>query len=148
MELAYIKEIIQLMKENDLKVFSLKDENSKLYLESHAKYAEVAPLTQTTISGDSSSVKSETTAAQSELIEIRADQIGIFYTQPDAESTETFVKVGDEVGVGDQIGLIEIMKLFNEVRVEQAGIIEKILVSNGEPVEFDQVLMLLRPKED
>lgn len=148
MELAYIKKIIQLMKENDLKVFSLKDENSKLYLESHAKYAEVAPLTQTTISGDSSSVKSETTAAQSELIEIRADQIGIFYTQPDADSTETFVKVGDEVGVGDQIGLIEIMKLFNEVRVEQAGIIEKILVSNGEPVEFDQVLMLLRPKED
>lgn len=149
MEIDKIKEIIKLMKDNDLKKISLKNKDHELYLEAHSnnnapvQFEEPLVSTQSAPTSKSNDAKSET-----KLIEVRANQIGIFYTQPDEDSTDTFVKVGDRVKVGDQIGLIEIMKLFNEVLVEDAGVIEEILVANGEPVEYDQVLILLRPEEE
>ena len=141
MEIDKIKEIIQLMKDADLKVFELKDKGQKLYLEA---YSNAAPTAQTT----TDVAPKDTAKPTNNVVEIRSDQIGVFYTQPEEDSDETFVSEGDRVNAGDQIGLIEIMKLFNEVTVDQAGTIEKILVSNGETVEFDQVLMLLRVEEE
>lgn len=141
MEIDKIKEIIQLMKDADLKVFELKDKGQKLYLEAHSN---ASPTAQTT----TDVAPKDTAKPTNNVVEIRSDQIGIFYTQPEEDSDETFVSEGDRVNAGDQIGLIEIMKLFNEVTVDQAGTIEKILVSNGETVEFDQVLMLLRVEEE
>lgn len=146
MEIDKIKEIMRLMKENDLKVFSLEEGETELYLEAHSENEAPAVNQPQTEIRQPEDILSNT-KIESKLIEVRADQVGIFYTQPEEDSTETFVAVGDKVEVGDQIGLIEVMKLFNEVRVEQAGIVEEILVANGEPVEYDQVVMLLRPEE-
>lgn len=145
MEIDKIKEIIELMKANDLKVLSIEDGDTELYLETHAQNVASPSVPQT----DAPLVDTKDTPLKGDagLIEVRANQIGIFYTQPDQDSPETFVSIGDKVEVGDQIGLIEIMKLFNEVRVDVAGTVEEILVANGEPVEFDQVLMLLKPEE-
>lgn len=149
METDKIKELIRLMKDNDLKVLRLEDENTKLYIEAHSKQTVHKPVqTNAAVPQATATDAPIQTTLESDLIEVRANQIGIFYTQPDEDSTDTFVKVGDKVEAGDQIGLIEIMKLFNEVRVEHSGIVEEILVANGEPVEFDQVLMLLRPEEE
>ncbi len=145
MEMDKIKELIQLMKESDLKVLSIEDEDTEIYLEAHAKENAQGPVhisPQTLSQGGVSSTEA------SNLVDVRAKQIGIFYTQPDEDSTDTFVKVGDKVKVGDQIGLIETMKIFNEVLVEDAGIVEEILVENEEPVEFDQVIMRLRKEEE
>ncbi len=58
---------------------------------------------------------------------------------------EAFVTVGSQVAVGAVVCLIEAMKIFNEIKAEQAGAIEKILVGNGESVEFGQPLFRLRP---
>lgn len=146
MEIDKIKDIIKLMKDNDLKVVSLNAGDTELYLESHSKdvapLAQPSPITHTNIPVDTS------TSSESNLIEVKSTQIGTFYTQPDEDSTGTFVNVGDKVNAGDQIGLIEIMKLFNEVRVEHSGVIKEILVANGDPVEYDQVLMLLQVEEE
>lgn len=147
MEIDRIKEYLKLMDENNLKIFSVVDGDTEVYLETHSdtpvpvQYQPVATSTDEESGADS-------TKKESDLIEVRSTQIGTFYSQPDEDSTDTFVSVGDKVNTGDQIGLIEIMKLFNEVRVEQSGVIEKILVANGEPVEYDQVLMLLKAEEE
>ena len=149
MQIDKLKEMIQLMKDSDLKILSIEDNDVEIYLEAHSKE------TSHTIAQQSPNVEAVNTrqSASSEepdqdLIDVRATQIGVFYTQPDEDSTDTFVSAGDKVETGDQIGLIETMKIFNKVLVEDSGIIEEILVENGEPVEFDQVIMRLRKEGD
>jgi acetyl-CoA carboxylase biotin carboxyl carrier protein len=68
--------------------------------------------------------------------------VGTFYSSssPDAEP---FVKVGDEVKVGDTLCIIEAMKMMNQIEAEVAGRITAIQVTNGEAVEFDQVLFVI-----
>ena len=144
MKMDNIKELIQLMKDNHLKSLKVKDGDLEIELEAHSNYSN--KVVESSSSPETNLEKS--VPKDSKLIEIRSTQIGTFYTQPDEDSTDTLVKVGDKVTSGDQIGLIEIMKLFNEVRVDHSGVIEEILVTNGEPVEYDQVLMLLRTEEE
>jgi len=148
MEIEKIKEIVQLMKDSDLKVFQLEDDDVELYLEAHSQESavQVPANGQAAVQNSSNGDEGSGSNGEDNLVEIRSDQIGVFYTQPDEESTDTFVKEGDSVQEGDQIGLIETMKLFNKMTVSQAGTIEKILVANGETVEYDQALMLLRPE--
>lgn len=83
-------------------------------------------------------------AEASNLITIKSPMIGTFYrsSSPDKPS---FVNVGDEVGTGKVVCIIEAMKLFNEIESEVSGKIVKILVDNASPVEYDQPLFLVEP---
>lgn len=149
MNIEKLEAIIQLMKESDLKVLSIEDQEVDIYLEAHSKEIKQAMTQGTSLANlTNSNTSSDATDQAPDLIDIKATQIGVFYTQPDEDSTETFVSIGDKVQVGDQIGLIETMKIFNEVLVKDSGVIEEILVENGEPVEFDQVIMRLRKEGD
>lgn len=84
-------------------------------------------------------------AEASNLITIKSPMIGTFYrsSSPDKPS---FVNVGDEIGTGKVVCIIEAMKLFNEIESEVSGKIVKILVDNASPVEYDQPLFLVEPK--
>ena len=73
---------------------------------------------------------------------VRAQMPGTFYRRPDPES-DPYVKEGDEVSAGDPIGLIEVMKNFNEVKVEEDGKISKFLVEEEEAVDAGQELVEL-----
>ena len=79
-----------------------------------------------------------------ELIEIRSPMVGTFYRRP-APDKPPYVEVGDHIKPGDIVCIIEAMKLFNEIESEVEGVIEKILVEDATPVEFDQPLFLVRP---
>ncbi len=79
-----------------------------------------------------------------ELLEIRAPMVGTFYRRP-APDKPPYVEVGDYVKPGDVVCIIEAMKLFNEIEAEVEGVIEKILVEDATPVEYDQPLFLVRP---
>jgi acetyl-CoA carboxylase biotin carboxyl carrier protein len=70
--------------------------------------------------------------------------VGTFYTSPNPDSP-AFVSVGSSVGADTTVCLIEAMKVFNEIKAETAGTIERILVESGKPVEYGQKLFLLRP---
>jgi len=78
------------------------------------------------------------------LIAVTAPMVGKFYSAP-APSDPPYVEVGSKVAVGATVGLIEVMKVFASIKTETAGVIERILVSSGEFVEFGQPLFLLRP---
>jgi acetyl-CoA carboxylase biotin carboxyl carrier protein len=78
------------------------------------------------------------------LVAVTAPMVGKFYSAP-APSDPPYVEVGSKVVVGATVGLIEVMKVFASIKTETAGVIERILVSNGEFVEFGQPLFLLRP---
>ncbi len=81
-------------------------------------------------------------AEAAEGTRVEAPMVGTFYaaSSPDAEP---FVKVGDQVAVGDTLCIIEAMKMMNQIEAEVAGRIAAIQVKNGEPVEFGQVLFVI-----
>ena len=81
----------------------------------------------------------------SNYVEIKSPMIGTFYRKPSPDKEE-FVKVGDTIGKGDVVCVIEAMKLFNEIESEISGKIVKVLVDDSTPVEYDQTLFLVDPK--
>ena len=80
----------------------------------------------------------------SKYIEIKSPMIGTFYRAPKPEDPP-FMNVGDSVSAGQRVGIIEAMKLFNEIDSEISGTIVKVLVENASPVEYDQPLFLVDP---
>jgi len=80
----------------------------------------------------------------SNLIEIKAPMVGTFYRAA-APGAPPFVDVNKTVAHGDVLCIIEAMKLMNEIEAEQGGRIAKIMVENGQPIEYGQVLFLLEP---
>ena len=70
--------------------------------------------------------------------------VGKFYSAP-APSDPPYVEVGSKVVAGATVGLIEVMKVFASIKTETAGVIERILVTNGQFVEFGQTLFWIRP---
>lgn len=82
--------------------------------------------------------------AANNYIEIKSPMIGTFYRSPKPEEP-SFVNVGDQIKAGDKVGIIEAMKLFNEIESEISGTIVKVLVENASPIEYDQPLFLVEP---
>lgn len=73
---------------------------------------------------------------------IKSPMVGTFYRSP-SPSSPAFVEEGQNVKVGDVLCIVEAMKMMNQIESDHAGVIEKILVEDGEPVEFDQPLMTI-----
>lgn len=73
---------------------------------------------------------------------IPSPMIGTFYSAP-GPGEEPFVRVGDLVAAGQTVAIIEAMKIMNEIQAERGGVVEELLVSNGQPVEYNQPLMRL-----
>ena len=83
-------------------------------------------------------------AAAAGQIEVAAPMVGTFYRAPSPEA-RAFVDVGDVVGVGDPLCLIEVMKLFTTINAEVAGRIVQIGAENGELVEYGRTLFVIEP---
>jgi len=75
---------------------------------------------------------------------ITAPMVGTFYAAPSPKD-RPFVQEGDEVRVGDTVGIVEAMKMMNEIESDVAGRVARILVKNGQPVEYGQPLMVIEP---
>jgi len=99
---------------------------------------ETAPETPVDITNDSDSLSS----GNHEVI--KSPIIGTFYRKPSPEK-DPFVSVGDRVETGSVVGIVEAMKLFNEIESDVSGTIVKVLVDDMSPVEYDQPLFLVDP---
>ena len=80
----------------------------------------------------------------SNLITVKSPMIGTFY-RASGPDKDPFASVGDTIGIGDTVCVIEAMKLFNEIEAEVSGKIVKVLVDDASPVEYDQPLFLVDP---
>ena len=72
--------------------------------------------------------------------------VGTFYSASDPQS-KAFVSPGTEVGPDTVVCIIEAMKVFNEIKAEMAGTVEKVMVQNAQPVEFGQPLFMVRVRK-
>ena len=83
-------------------------------------------------------------AARGDLLEVTAPMVATFYRAP-APGEAPFVEVGSRISTGQTVCILEAMKLMNELEAEVSGEVVEILVENGTPVEFGQVLMRVKP---
>jgi acetyl-CoA carboxylase biotin carboxyl carrier protein len=104
-----------------------------------AMRGESAPV----VAADSSAARPPSVPAE-ELHVIKSPIVGTFYAAPNPESGP-FVKVGDSVQAGQTVCIIEAMKLMNEIEADISGEVARILVENGQPVEYGEPLFALRP---
>ena len=101
---------------------------------------------QETVQKDESSdiiaepIQNEQVSDSVNLTEVKAPLVGTFYSSPKPDSPP-FVNVGDKIKKGDTICIIEAMKIFNEIESDVSGTVTEICVDNGNPVEFDQVII-------
>jgi acetyl-CoA carboxylase biotin carboxyl carrier protein len=77
-------------------------------------------------------------------VEVKSPMVGTFYRSP-APDEASFVNLGDRIRMGQTVCIIEAMKLMNEIEAESVGQVMEVLVENGQPVEFGQILMYLDP---
>jgi acetyl-CoA carboxylase biotin carboxyl carrier protein len=85
-----------------------------------------------------------TPSIDQQWVEIKSPMVGTFYRSP-APDEPAFASIGDRIRVGQTVCIIEAMKLMNEIEAESAGQVMKVLVENGQPIEFGQTLMYVNP---
>ena len=147
MDLRKVKKLIELLEESGLSEIEITEGEDKVRITKGGKSSpevkaieatqEVEALSVTEPAGVNAQTKNNNS-----FHEIKAPMIGTFYQSPDPDS-EAFVKVGDPINQGDTLCIIEAMKMMNKIETDISGTIERILVQNGDPVEFDQVLFLV-----
>ncbi|HRF76754.1 MAG TPA: acetyl-CoA carboxylase biotin carboxyl carrier protein [Chitinophagales bacterium] len=164
MDFKEIQELIRMVNKNNIAELTIENQDFRIKIKTAlaATYTTQAPVVMQQmpqqvampqIQQAATSEKPQTTqeSAKSEeasggnTITIKSPIVGTFYRSPGPDK-EVFVKVGDEIGVGTKLCIIEAMKLFNEIESEHSGRIVKILVDDASPVEYDQPLFLIEPK--
>ncbi|ALB53457.1 acetyl-CoA carboxylase biotin carboxyl carrier protein [Cronobacter universalis] len=73
---------------------------------------------------------------------VRSPMVGTFYRTPSPDA-KAFVEVGQKVNVGDTLCIVEAMKMMNQIESDKAGVVKAILVESGQPVEFDEPLVVI-----
>ncbi len=149
MSLERIKELLALMDEHGLAELELAEGEFKVRLKKNTGPELVAMPAIAPVMNAAPPVAAgaEPTAAAAEdagLVPIKSPIVGTFYHAPTPEA-DPFVKEGDRVGKDSVVCIVEAMKIMNEVQAGLSGTIEKILVENGEPVEYGQPLFMVRP---
>ncbi|MFH1063214.1 MAG: acetyl-CoA carboxylase biotin carboxyl carrier protein [Candidatus Omnitrophota bacterium] len=153
MNLKEIKEMVALMKDNDLTELELEKEGLKIRLSrggaaNNVVFERMPQQSNMGYMGQSPDVNQLVTQAVAAPInggmEIKAPMVGTFYRAPSPDASP-FVEVGGMVEIGQVICIIEAMKLMNEIKSEVRGKIKAINVENADPIEFGQVLFVIEP---
>jgi len=149
MNIKKIKELIELMTDNDLSEIEIEQENTKIHLikRPHGVIEQqviAAPVAQPAQAAGGREPAAQPEEEQGNLLHVKAPMVGTFY-RASAPDADPYVQVGDIVHKGDVLCIVEAMKLMNEVKSEYDGKIVSIPVENAEPVEFGQTMFVLEP---
>jgi acetyl-CoA carboxylase biotin carboxyl carrier protein len=149
-----VLEILKLFEQSKFDFLQLEQGERKItvskggYVSAHADAAPARALpaaaTATASSAAPQAAPAVSAAPEPGLLPVTAPMVGKFYAAP-SPSDPPFVMPGTKVAAGATVGLIEVMKVFASIKTETAGVIERILVSNGQFVEFGQTLFWIRP---
>lgn len=147
-----VESLVALMTEHDLSEIYLRDGNQHVRLRRGALTSAgvpaavpAAPVAAAPAPTNSPTSKAETSATpKKNLVEIKSETVGTFYSQA-KPGEPPFAKLGDRVTPNKVIGLIEVMKTYNEVQANCTGVIVEVLAENGKYVDFNEVLFRVDP---
>jgi len=145
MNLKEIKELINLMNEHNLGEIEVEKDGLKVRLKKQAG-GQIETITEHVVHAPAArkELSSKPAGKFRETVEIKAPMVGTFYAAPSPD-TKPFVEIGSKIQTGDVVCIIEAMKLMNEIKSEVKGKIVEVLIENGSPIEFGQVLFLVEP---
>ncbi len=154
MDLKDIKDLIALMRKNDLSVFKMEKDGFKITLKRGNDFqpiitapAPVALPGGLPVAAPSASPESAPPASAeakpSDLKEITSPMVGTFYASPSPEAPP-YAEVGTAISPGTVVCIIEAMKVMNEIKAEIAGTVVEVVAENGKPVQFGQVLFRVK----
>jgi acetyl-CoA carboxylase biotin carboxyl carrier protein len=145
LDIRKLKELVRLMVNNDLTELDLRDSEEQVTLRrpgpGQAPQVVTGPAVATAAPPAAASAPA---AISPDMQTIDSPMVGTFYAAPNPDSP-AFVNVGSSVDAETLVCLVEAMKVFNEIKAGCSGTIERVLVSNAEPVEFGQPLFVVRP---
>ncbi len=149
LEIDRIQQLVEMMVANDLIELSLRDGEIEVNLRrpnpnSNHVLGAMPDLSHLTRAAPMPAEAKVVAEAAAPLHEIRSPMVGTFYASPEPEAPP-FVHVGSNVGPATVVCILEAMKVFSEIKAETSGTVERILVRDGEAVEYGQPLFSLRP---
>jgi acetyl-CoA carboxylase biotin carboxyl carrier protein len=139
-----IKELLELLKESEASEIEVQDGEKRIRVvkptAGTVMMSAPAPVVATAPASVSEKVNEATHMPSGKII--KSPMVGTFYRSA-APSSPAFAEVGTHVKEGQTLCIVEAMKMMNQIESDHAGVIKAILVSNGDPVEFDQPLFIL-----
>jgi acetyl-CoA carboxylase biotin carboxyl carrier protein len=143
MELEDLKELIEFLKETDITELQLEKDGIKVKIKREKLLSSIEMPVHKSV-GLQEKIVLETEEETQRLITVTSPIVGTFYRSPSPEA-EPFVEVGSNVNKGQVLCIVEAMKLMNEIESEVDGVVVKVLVENGQPVEYGEPLFLIEP---
>ncbi|QEY65146.1 acetyl-CoA carboxylase biotin carboxyl carrier protein [Metapseudomonas lalkuanensis] len=153
MDIRKVKKLIELLEESGIDELEIREGEESVRISRHSNKAIAAqPIYAAAPAPMAAPVAAAAPAAATEAAApaapklngnvVRSPMVGTFYRSP-SPTTAAFVEVGQSVKKGDILCIVEAMKMMNHIEAEASGVIESILVENGQPVEYDQPLFTI-----
>jgi acetyl-CoA carboxylase biotin carboxyl carrier protein len=151
MDIRKVKKLIELLEESGIDELEIREGEESVRISRHSKtpaqpyYAPApaaAPAAPAPAAAPVAAAAEAPSAPKLNGHVVKSPMVGTFYRTP-APTSPAFVEVGQTVKKGDTICIVEAMKMMNHIQAEASGVIESILVENGQPVEFDQPLFTI-----
>ncbi|MEH6358560.1 MAG: acetyl-CoA carboxylase biotin carboxyl carrier protein [Pseudomonadales bacterium] len=147
MDIRKIKKLIELIEESDVEEIEISEGEESVRITRRSKnaaippqmYAAPAPVALAPVAA--APVEAEAPSAPTGH-SVNSPMVGTFYRSP-APGAASFAEVGQSVSIGDTICIVEAMKMMNQIEADKGGVVKAILVEDGEPVEFDQPLVII-----
>lgn len=151
MDIRKIKKLIELLDESDVAEIEIHEGEESVRISRHSpapamlQQPPMMMMPQQAPVAAAAPAATETAPAESEVIsghEITAPMVGTYYSASSPGSTP-FIKVGQHINKGDTIGIIEAMKLLNQIEADASGTVKEICIENGDPLEYGQVICIV-----
>ena len=147
MDIRKVKKLIELLEASDIAEIEIKEGEEAVRI---SRYSSAAPALMPAPAAPVAAAPTPAAAPAEDKPAVVANSghvvsspmVGTFYRSP-SPSSPAFVEVGTHVKVGDVVCIVEAMKMMNQIEADKAGVVEAILVNDGEPVEFDQPLITI-----
>ncbi len=152
MDIRKIKKLIELVEESGISELEISEGEESVRISRSApnvgypvmQQAYAAPVAQPALAAAVAPAAAEAPAAAAEISGhiVRSPMVGTFYRTPSPDA-KAFIEIGQKVNVGDTLCIVEAMKMMNQIEADKAGVVKAILVESGQPVEFDEPLVVI-----
>lgn len=154
MDIRKVKKLIELLEESNISEIEIQEGEESVRISRHPNGVPSQPMAMhqpawgnhmppsapaPTSGGDAAEPQAPATPAGHP---VASPMVGTFYRAP-APGAKAFVEVGQSVKKGETVCIVEAMKMMNQIEADQDGVVEAILVEDGEPVEFDQPMLII-----
>ncbi len=160
MDIRKIKKLIELLESSGVAEIEIKEGEDSVRISRHPQggasvmmpsqpvwatpaaygFAPAAPVTPAPMSPAAPAAPADAEAIQGHIL--RSPMVGTFYRSA-APGSKPFVEIGQQVNIGDPVCILEAMKMFNQIEADRAGTVTRILAENGQPIEYDQPLLVI-----